>query len=61
MLTDHWSAEHWTTRDQVEKLVELYELWDKPKELARWQDELARIENAKAKYDPSSPVAPPRK
>ena len=58
MLTDKYGAEHWTTEDQVEKLVELYEQWGKADELAQWRDELARIAAANIEHDPTTPTPP---
>ncbi|MCH9649478.1 MAG: tetratricopeptide repeat protein [Deltaproteobacteria bacterium] len=56
MLTERYGAEHWTTEEQVEKLVELYERWGKSAEEARWRAELARIEEANVEHDPTTPT-----
>jgi len=56
MLTERYGAEHWTTEDQVEKLVELYERWGKPGAEAQWRTELARIEEANVERDPTTPT-----
>ncbi|REJ86123.1 MAG: hypothetical protein DWQ30_00455 [Acidobacteria bacterium] len=48
LLADEYGADFWATKLQVEELVALYEAWRRPESLARWRDELARIEAVEA-------------
>ena len=53
LLTEEYGAEHWTTKLQVDSLVDLYRAWQRQDELEKWSEELARIESEEERQDES--------